>query len=119
MQEAILAGVEQAKIAAASIFCARNVLNISPLWPLNLERLLNLHDSKFTHYSTLLMSVYVMQDSLQSSNELNEELCTPPRKKARMTAAEETGGVSPNTDEGYVSRVSFEETPQDPGKKSH
>ena len=119
MQEAILAGVEQAKIAAASIFCARNVLNISPLWPLNLERLLNLHDSKFTHYSTLLMSVYVMQDSLQSSNELNEELCTPPRKKARLTAAEETVGVSPNTDEGYVSRVSFEETPQDPGKKSH
>ena len=65
------------------------------------------------------MSIYVMQDSWQSNNELNEELCTPPRKKARLTAAEEDGDVSPNTDEGYVSRVSFEETPQDPGKKSH
>ena len=98
-----MAGIEQGKIAAAAIFCARNVLQISPLWPLNLERLFHLEESTFHHCATLLMSLYVMQDSDQQSN---NQLCTPPRKRARM---EEN---SPN-DEGYVSRCSIEATPKE------
>lgn len=101
-----MAGIEQAKIAAASIFCARNVLSISPLWPLNLERLFHLDEPTFRHCSTLLMSLYVMQDSYQSNNEQDEEMCTPPRKRARIE------DNSPN-DEGYVSRSSIEETPKE------
>ena len=33
-------GVEHAKIAAASIYCARSVLDMTPVWPFNLQRLL-------------------------------------------------------------------------------
>ena len=33
-------GVEHAKIAASSIYCARSVLDMTPVWPFNLQRLL-------------------------------------------------------------------------------
>ena len=51
--------------------------------------------------------------SWQSHNEL---MCTPPRKKARLTAEDEDVEGSPS-DEGYVSRASFEETPNTDGKR--
>ena len=43
----------------------------------------------------------------KDSDQSNNELCTPPRKRARMEQE-----ISPN-DEGYVSRSSIEETPKE------
>ena len=92
-----MVGEEQAKIAAASLFCARSVLNVTPVWPLNLQRLLGLNESEFGHCNQLLLSTYVMEDSRQE-----EMSSTPPRKKTKKMIPE-----TPVTDEGYVSRTSF------------
>jgi len=128
MQEGSLVGVEHAKIAASSIYCARSVLDMTPVWPFNLQRLLGgLSITEFQHCNRLLLNVYVMEDSSQQEN-LPEELVlsqnktssTPPTKKARQEVQEESTVMkkevtpsphTPSTDEGYVSKSSFVLTP--------
>jgi len=124
MQEGSLVGVEHAKIAAASIYCARSVLDMTPVWPFNLQRLLGgLRTAEFQHCNRLLLSVYVMEDSSQQVN-LAEELVlsqsrassSPPSKKAKQEKELESTVMkteptpspqTPATDEGYVSKSSF------------
>lgn len=118
--------MEPCKVAASAIYCARAVLNLSPVWPLNLQRLLGgLPIAAFEHCNTLLLHCYVQSDAQVSSNFALQDLATqqkdspePPRKKAKkgQQLFEEGGGggETPSViDEGYVSRTSFvvEETP--------
>lgn len=128
-----MAGTEPCKIAASAIYCARAVLNLSPVWPLNLQRLLGgLPIAAFEHCNTLLLHIYVQSDAAASSEQnfvcQDSALATqsshadspePPRKKAKkgqmlLLVGVDAAGETPTViDEGYVSRTSFvgEETP--------
>lgn len=116
MQEDSLAGEKPSIIGAASIFCARSVLEVRPIWPSHLERLLGLSESQLSSSSKMLLATYFIaengnnkeSDDNKNSSEILEELPnTPPRKKMKTEEF-----VTP--DEGYISRTSFEEqTPKE------
>lgn len=123
MQEGSLVGVEHAKIAAASIYCARSVLDMTPVWPFNLQRLLGgLRTVEFEHCNRLLLSVYVFEDSSQNEelvlSEHQGRTTPPPAKKAKQEIVNSStvikttpSPLSPTNDEGYVSKSSFVLTP--------
>merc|ERR1711874_732368 len=113
-------------------YCARCVLDMTPVWPFNLQRLLGgLRTAEFQHCNRLLLSVYVMEDSSQQVN-LVEQLVlsqsrassSPPSKKAEQETEVQSTVMKkepsppptpspqiPATDEGYVSKSSFVLTP--------
>ena len=130
LQEVSLAGEKSSVIGAASIFCARSVLKVSPVWPQHLESLFDLSLSDFSHCSNLLLATYAESEVSDNPTESPQSLLevilkrifflviifkvififqtldeinheTPQRKRPRYEES--------TPDEGYLSRSSYRE----------
>ena len=74
LQEVSLAGEKSSVIGAASIFCARSVLKVSPVWPQHLESLFDLSLSDFSHCSNLLLATYAESEEANDQPESPQSL---------------------------------------------
>ena len=57
-QDDDLAGEKCYVIGGASIYCARSVLEVLPIWPSHLERLFALSEAEFSQCSSTLLATY-------------------------------------------------------------
>ena len=57
-QDDDLAGEKCYVIGGASIYCARSVLEVLPIWPSHLERLFALSEAEFSKCSSTLLATY-------------------------------------------------------------
>jgi len=118
MQDDGLVGEKYYVIGGASIFCARSVLEVWPIWPPHLERLFALSEAEFSKCSSTLLATYEEAEGKSQEPKSTKEVLefledvtmTPPRKKIKNDEEFQT------PDEGYLSRssIDIEQTPEHP-----